>query len=607
MNSTLQCLSNTPFFISNYFLPAKHLSEVNKSNPLGHKGLLAMEFGNLVKEMWSGEYRALAPSKFKRVISDFAPQFDGYAQHDSHELLAFLLDGIHEDLNRVTKKVPTPAVESNGRSDQIVVRESWATYKIRNQSIVVDLFMGMLKSTVICPEPSCGRVSITFDPFRYLTVPLPQFNDRQLILTLCSQSNTPLVNYGIILPEHATVAQLKERLANLCGLAVHRLLICDVHKSKLYRVLMDSKRVSTIRETDVLVAYEILPEAFQSVVTPSTSVAGGSSISVSSNSSSGSSSSNNSSSLTYAAVASPVPQLRDNMVYLQAIHKSILVDARGNQTMSPRFGIPICLTTTPQLSNLRIHQLVAQAIERWTPIIPGRKELPYTVRVVDHTCSRCGFCSESSNCGGCCLPETDRPCGLDGGFALCILWETDVIARMVKTSMDDAHIIDHASVALKVRTDNSVTLAECLDLFSSKETLSKEDAWYCSGKCKTFRQATKQLQLFHCPEVLVVHLKRFLQINRIRREKQTTLVDFPIKGLDLSPFVPPHALEGEAYPIYDLYAVSNHAGGLSGGHYTSFVQASGRWYLFDDSRVSEVPVANIKTQYAYCLFYRRRA
>ena len=28
----------------------------------------------------------------------------GYAQHDSQELLAFLLDGLHEDLNLVKKK-----------------------------------------------------------------------------------------------------------------------------------------------------------------------------------------------------------------------------------------------------------------------------------------------------------------------------------------------------------------------------------------------------------------------------------------------------------------------------------------------------------------------
>lgn len=31
-------------------------------------------------------------------------QFSGYQQHDSQEFIAFLLDGLHEDLNRIKAK-----------------------------------------------------------------------------------------------------------------------------------------------------------------------------------------------------------------------------------------------------------------------------------------------------------------------------------------------------------------------------------------------------------------------------------------------------------------------------------------------------------------------
>lgn len=47
---------------------------------------------------------SVTPRAFKAAIANFAPQFTGYSQHDSQELLAFLLDGIHEDLNRVANK-----------------------------------------------------------------------------------------------------------------------------------------------------------------------------------------------------------------------------------------------------------------------------------------------------------------------------------------------------------------------------------------------------------------------------------------------------------------------------------------------------------------------
>jgi uncharacterized UBP type Zn finger protein len=50
------------------------------------------------------EVGAVVPRGFKAKIAQFAPQFSGYAQHDSQEFLAFLLDGLHEDINRIQQK-----------------------------------------------------------------------------------------------------------------------------------------------------------------------------------------------------------------------------------------------------------------------------------------------------------------------------------------------------------------------------------------------------------------------------------------------------------------------------------------------------------------------
>ena len=54
--------------------------------------------------MWSGNERCFAPYDLKRVIGEFNHAFQGFQQHDSQELLSFLLDGLHEDLNRVIMK-----------------------------------------------------------------------------------------------------------------------------------------------------------------------------------------------------------------------------------------------------------------------------------------------------------------------------------------------------------------------------------------------------------------------------------------------------------------------------------------------------------------------
>lgn len=58
---------------------------------------------------------------FQTIIGQFAPRFSGYQQQDSQELLAFLLDGLHEDLNKVKKKPYVEEKEAGGRPDKVII------------------------------------------------------------------------------------------------------------------------------------------------------------------------------------------------------------------------------------------------------------------------------------------------------------------------------------------------------------------------------------------------------------------------------------------------------------------------------------------------------
>ena len=100
MNSSIQMISNVPS-LTDYFRSGKYKEELNATNPLGRNGQLAEAFADLINEMWSGNNSYTMPRNFKLQIGRFAPQFTGFQQHDSHELLAFLLDGLNEDLNRI--------------------------------------------------------------------------------------------------------------------------------------------------------------------------------------------------------------------------------------------------------------------------------------------------------------------------------------------------------------------------------------------------------------------------------------------------------------------------------------------------------------------------
>ena len=59
-----------------------------------------------------------------------------------------------------------------------MAKEAWTNYLRRNDSVIVDIFHGLLKSTLVCPE--CSKVSVTFDPFCYLSLPLPVKKERQI-------------------------------------------------------------------------------------------------------------------------------------------------------------------------------------------------------------------------------------------------------------------------------------------------------------------------------------------------------------------------------------------------------------------------------------------
>lgn len=61
-------------------------------------------FARLLKKMWMGGCSSCAPVETRSVLCSILPQFNNYCQQDSHELLLFLLNMLHDDLKKVTSK-----------------------------------------------------------------------------------------------------------------------------------------------------------------------------------------------------------------------------------------------------------------------------------------------------------------------------------------------------------------------------------------------------------------------------------------------------------------------------------------------------------------------
>jgi len=150
---------------------------------------------------------------------------------------------------------------------------------------------------------------------------------------------------------------------------------------------------------------------------------------------------------------------------------------------------------------------------------------------------------------------------------------------------------------------NSVSIEDCLKLFTTPETIDSDNKPFCS-KCKKKRKGTKQFGIFRMPQVLVVHLKRFNN----NRSKITTEVSFK-DSLDMSPY----SSAVETGPVseentYELYGVCNHIGNYGGGHYTADCKKGGTWWNFNDSYVSKntAGVGSDGGCEPYVLFYKRK-
>jgi ubiquitin carboxyl-terminal hydrolase 8 len=148
-------------------------SELNEANPLGTSGELTRKYATLMKKMWlktSPKRRVLVTQGFKKILAKFAPRFSGTDQQDAQEFLAYLLDGIHEDLNRVKIKPPVEFKDCDGTNDELDAIQAWHDHLLRDKSLIVDLFQGQLRSCTECRR--CKLKNVRFEPFMYLSLPI---------------------------------------------------------------------------------------------------------------------------------------------------------------------------------------------------------------------------------------------------------------------------------------------------------------------------------------------------------------------------------------------------------------------------------------------------
>ena len=172
------------------------------------------------------------------------------------------------------------------------------------------------------------------------------------------------------------------------------------------------------------------------------------------------------------------------------------------------------------------------------------------------------------------------------------------------------------TLSIETAPAGETTLEQCLKDFSNVEKLEGDNQYNCET-CKRKVDATKNIYVWHSPEILVVHLKRFK--NEVRQIyngqwtqqtfKTNSTVKFPLDRLNLE-----HnymELSRDRDSTYSLNAIVLHKGSCNFGHYIAYSKnaINNEWYEFNDSTVVHIPVEEIEseivTKDAYVLIYQR--
>ncbi|KAK4719757.1 hypothetical protein R3W88_018095 [Solanum pinnatisectum] len=583
MNSALQCLAHTPKLVD-YFL-GDYKREINHDNPLGMKGEIASGFGDLLKKLWAPGASPVAPRTFKVKLSHFAPQFSGFNQHDSQEVLAFLLDGLHEDLNRVKDKPYVEAKDGDDRPDEEIADEYWNYHLARNDSIIVDVCQGQYRSTLVCPV--CKKVSITFDPFMYLSLPLPSTSMRSMTLTVIkSGSDLQISTFTITVPKDGKLEDLIRALSTACSLeSDETLLVAEIYNNRIIRYLEEpADSLSLIRDGDRLVAYRLHKGTEGAPLVMFTHQQ------IDEHYIYGKLTSN------WKAFGIPLAAhgrvLKGSDVcslYLQLLVPFLVQNrAQTDEHNFDRSSTEVCTETEPD--DKRVNGFPVSIAEENAA---EHLDMEFHFYLSDDKAIAKGAEIVMNEP----LQSTDIP----GRLNVLVNWSPKMVEKYNTSLFSSLPEVFKFGFFGK-RPQDSVSLYKCLEAFLKEEPLGPEDMWFCPG-CKEHRQATKKLDLWRLSEILVIHLKRF-SYSRFIKNKLETYVDFPTHDLDLSSYMA--YKDGKSSYRYMLYAISNHYGSMGGGHYTAFVhQGADRWYDFDDSHVSPISKDKIKTSAAYVLFYRR--
>ncbi|GFR71302.1 ubiquitin carboxyl-terminal hydrolase 32 [Elysia marginata] len=252
------------------------------------------------------------------------------------------------------------------------------------------------------------------------------------------------------------------------------------------------------------------------------------------------------------AEASRASDLFENFVI--GVHRKMnLLDLYFLSSQKSRpslFGTPIIIPRKDTTTNAEIYQFVWTQIARLVSPLPPSElkmanhaldcddslgyEYPFILKEVQKDGFSCDKCPWYRFCRGCKVECNGELYGRSSSF-LAIDWEATALHLRYQTTQEKYHE-EHESVAIsRQKQTEPIDLDTCLQAFTQWEELDEDQLYYCS-KCKAHCLASKKLDIWRLPPILIINLKRFQYLNG-RWVKSHKIVNFPLQAFDPSAYL----------------------------------------------------------------------
>ena len=606
MNSSIACLSNCTE-LTTYFLTGKFKSDINKKNKEGSGGKLANAWYNLLEEYWNSNSRAGNPSNVKSIVGKKDSKFSGYGQQDSNEFMTVFLSILNEDLNKTDKKVYKELKEKAENETELeCAKRFWDLHLQLNNSIISDLFSGLLKSEVQCSNPNCKFKNITFDPFNTLTLAIPSLNElfhkvclfyipkysirKNCRIDIKTKKSNSLDD--IMIKETKNITNFNYNL--------QKLKYINVLDKKLLGFFNGNETLKSSTKQYIFVFDDLSKEGEKTNIIPIYLI-----------------NDNEMSAfprLLFLEENINFGQLKKKVYYLarncfkEPIKGNNEVDEELKNYKEKKEDFD-----EQKLLNLfdKEYNEIFQNETKNENTLDFFKDFPYKIIIKkkfdDKVGGMCIFNGKNilENLKEFEISKDEDPINnlldkiMNNDYCINLIFlkkSTYIVPNLYLNSCESFKF-DATS-----KNENRLNLDFLLNYFNSNEHLEKGNEWKC-GKCNMKVTATKKLSIFYVPKLLIICLNRFSKSNGYY-EKNGDFIDFPLENLDMGKYICGPNKENFKY---DLFAVSQHYGSTYGGHYTAVCKnIDGKWYDYDDSSCSSTTPGSAVSSAAYVLFYRRR-